>query len=161
MIDCIRLLGSPPKIELMCSSDTHVLPPLPSPPLHYCGSISSAFTIPIASLVFAGFSVIQWWASVGIVACYWSAGEDSHAEDYYSCIEALSGDGAAVPSTLQLAFKANAMHKRPSENLQAPLEVILQLCAATSTSLKSCVTDLLQDNTSSTETELHQVSVLL
>ena len=107
--------------------------------------------------MFTGFSVIQWWASVGIVACYWSAGEDSHAEDYYSCIEALSGDGAAVPSTLQLAFKANAMHKRPSENLQAPLEVILQLCAATSNSLKSCVTDLLQDNTSSTETELHQV----
>ena len=110
--------------------------------------------------MFAGFSVIQWWASVGIVACYWSAGEDSHAEDYYSCIEALSGDGAAVPSTLQLAFKANAMHKRPSENLQAPLEVILQLCAATSNSLKSCVTDLLQDNTSSTETELHQVILL-
>ena len=101
--------------------------------------------------------MIQWWASVGIVACYWSAGEDSHAEDYYSCIEALSGDGAAVPSTLQLAFKANVMHKRPSENLQAPLDVILQLCAATSNSLKSCVTDLLQDNTSSTETELHQV----
>lgn len=97
---------------------------------------------------------------MGIVACYWSAGEDSHAEDYYSCIEALSGDGAAVPSTLQLAFKANAMHKRPSENLQAPLEVILQLCAATSNSLKSCVTDLLQDNTSSTETELHQVILL-
>ena len=108
-----------------------------------------------------GFSVIQWWASVGIVACYWSAGEDGHAEDYYSCIEALSGDGAAVPSTLQLAFKANAMHKRPSENLQAPLEVILQLCAATSNSLKSCVTDLLQDNTSSTETELHQVHGML
>ena len=108
----------------------------------------------------AGFSVIQWWASVGIVACYWSAGEDSHAEDYYSCIEALCGDGAAVPSTLQLAFKANVMHKRPSESLQAPLDVILQLCAATSNSLKSCVTDLLQDNTNSTETELHQVSCM-
>ena len=110
--------------------------------------------------VCTGFSVIQWWASVGIVACYWSAGEDSHAEDYYSCIEALCGDGAAVPSTLQLAFKANVMHKRPSESLQAPLDVILQLCSATSNSLKSCVTDLLQDNTSSTETELHQVSCM-
>lgn len=39
-----------------------------------------------------GFTVIQWWSAVGLVACYWSTGEDKAAEDYYACIDGLSGD---------------------------------------------------------------------
>ena len=107
---------------------------------------------------FIGFSAIQWWASVGIVACYWSAGEDSRAEDYYPFIEATSGDGAAVSTVLQLAFKAYRMHKRPNDSVPAPLDVMLQLCAMTSNSLQTAVNDLLQDRTTSTENELNQVS---
>ena len=34
-----------------------------------------------------GFELIQWWASIGIVACYWSVGEYSAAEEYYTTIE--------------------------------------------------------------------------
>ncbi len=103
--------------------------------------------------------MIQWWASVGLVACYWSAGEDSAAEDYYANIEALSGDSAPVPTALHLAFKANRLQRRPTESVPTPVEVLLQLCSLTSNSLKMCVTDVLQDHTSSTENELHQVCV--
>ena len=34
----------------------------------------------------------QWWAEVGVVACHWSAGEDSEAESYYATIESMLGD---------------------------------------------------------------------
>lgn len=104
--------------------------------------------------------MIQWWASVGIVSCYWLAGKESLAEDFYPYIEALSGEmGAAVPSALQLAFKANRMYKRPSGSgaTKVPLQVVLQLCATTSNSLEGSVANLLQDHSNSTETELHQV----
>ena len=40
----------------------------------------------------AGFAVIQWWASVGLVACHWTAGEDQEAEAYYPAIEGMLGD---------------------------------------------------------------------
>ena len=103
--------------------------------------------------------MVQWWASVGIVSCYWLAGKDQCAEDYYSNIEALSGEmGAAVPSALLLSFKANRMYKRPRNASRVPLEVVLQLCATTSNSLEGSVANLQQDHTSSTENELHRVS---
>ena len=103
--------------------------------------------------------MIQCWASIGIVSCYWLAGNDSYAEDYYSNIESLSGEmGAAAPSALQLAFKANRMYKRPNIANKVPLEVVLQLCATTSISLERSVANLLQDHSKSTENELHQVS---
>ena len=38
-----------------------------------------------------------------------------------------------------------------------PVKVLLQLCSCASDDLKICVTDVLQDHTNSTETELHQV----
>ena len=103
--------------------------------------------------------MIQWWASVGLVSCYWLAGEESAAEDYYPNIEALSGEmGAAVPSALQLAFKANRMYKRPGQTgSKVPLDVVLQLCATTSNSLEGSVANLLHDHSDSAETELHQV----
>lgn len=115
--------------------------------------------------------MIQWWASVGIVSYYWLAGKESLAEDYYPNIESLSGEmGAAVPSALQLAFKANRMYKRPSNGTntsapvtttnKVPLDVVLQLCNTTSTSLEGSVANLLQDCSNSTETELHQVRFL-
>ena len=50
-----------------------------------------------------GFSVIQWWASVGVVTCHWSAGEYSMAEDYYPCIDALAGDRYAPAAAWFLA----------------------------------------------------------
>lgn len=108
----------------------------------------------------AGFTVVQWWASVGMVSCYWLAGKESMAEDYYPNIEALSGEmGAAVPSALQLAFKANRMYRRPSSRAtKVPaLQVVIQLCATTSNALEGSVANLLQDHSNSTETELHQV----
>lgn len=40
----------------------------------------------------AGFAVIQWWASLGLVAYHWTAGEDQEAEAYYSTIEGMLGD---------------------------------------------------------------------
>ena len=40
-----------------------------------------------------------------------------------------------------------------------PVKVLLQLCSCASDDLKICVTDVLQDHTNSTETELHQVCV--
>lgn len=105
-----------------------------------------------------GFTVIQWWASVGLVSCYWLSDEDSAAEDYYPSIEAISG--AAVPSALQLAFKANRMYKRPGHTgSKVPLDVVLQLCATTSNSLESSVANLLHSHSSSAETELHQVRI--
>ena len=110
-----------------------------------------------------GFTVVQWWASVGIVSCYWLSGNDSSAECYYANIEALSGEmGAAVPSALQLAFKANRLYKRPDSNnsKKVPVQLVLQLCATTSNSLKSSVANLLQDQSNSTEVELHQVSTV-
>ena len=101
--------------------------------------------------------MIQWWASVGMVSCYWSAGKEDLAEDYYPSIEALPGEMA-----LQLAFKANRMYKRPAGSgttatAKVPLEVVLQLCATTSNTLESSVANLLQNHSHSTETELHQV----
>lgn len=104
--------------------------------------------------------MVQWWASVGIVSCYWLAGKDSYAEDYYPNIESLSGEmGAAVPSALQLAFKANRMYKKPATAAKAvPLDIILQLCATSTTALESSVANLLQDHSNSTESQLHQVS---
>lgn len=104
--------------------------------------------------------MIQWWASVGIVSCYWLEGKESLAEDYYPNIEALSEEmGAAVPSALQLAFKANRMYKsRPNGAASVPLEVVLQVCGTTSNSLESSVANLLQDHSNSTENELHQVT---
>lgn len=110
--------------------------------------------------VHAGFTVVQWWASVGMVSRYWLAGKESMAEDYYPNIEALSGEmGAAVPSALQLAFKANRIYRRPSSKAtKVPaLQVVVQLCATTSNALEGSVANLLQDHSNSTETELHQV----
>lgn len=110
-----------------------------------------------------GFPVIQWWASVGIVSCYWLSGKGSSAEDYYPNIEALSGEmGAAVPSAIQLAFKANRKYRSPANSSSdssstVPLQVVLQLSATTSNSLKSSVANLLQDHSNSTDNELHQV----
>ena len=103
--------------------------------------------------------MIQWWASVGVVSCYWLAGKESLAEDYYPYIEAPSGEmAAAVPSALQLAFKANRMYRRPSNSIaKVPLQVVTELCATTSNSLEGSVANLLQDHSNSTETELHQV----
>lgn len=111
--------------------------------------------------LFLGFTVIQWWASVGLVSCYWLSGEESAAEDYYPNIEALSAEmGAAVPSALQMAFKANRMYKRPGHTgSKVPLDVVLQLCATTSNSLESSVANLLHNNSNSAETELHQVRI--
>ena len=40
-----------------------------------------------------------------------------------------------------------------------PVKVLLQLCSCASDDLKICVTDVLQDHTNSTETELYQVYV--
>ena len=110
----------------------------------------------LLSIHLSGFTAIQWWSSVGIVASYWSSGDDTKAENYYSTIEALPGDGSAVISTLHLAFKANQTFKKRGET---PLEVILQLCNMTGNSLITSVTDQLQDHFSSTENELHRVSV--
>lgn len=106
--------------------------------------------------------MIQWWASVGIVSCYWLADKESSAEDYYPNIEAVSEEmGAAVPSALQLAFKANRMYKRgpngKGSSPKVPLQVMFELCATTSNSLESSVANLLQDHSNSTQTELHQV----
>ena len=41
-----------------------------------------------------------------------------------------------------------------------PVKVLLQLCSCASDDLKICVTDVLQDHTNSTETELHQVCLV-
>ena len=109
--------------------------------------------------------MIQWWASVGIVSCYWLSGQDSSAEDYYPNIEALSSEmGAAVPSAIQLAFKANRKYKSlcssdsgGCSSNKVPLQVVLKLCATTSNSLKGSVTNLLQDHSNSTDSELHHV----
>ena len=98
---------------------------------------------------------------MGLVACYWSAGEDQAAEDYYASIEGISGDNAPVPTALHLAFKANRLHRRPTDSTQTPVDLLLQLCGVTSNALKMCVTDVLQDHSSSTENELHQVCVCL
>lgn len=105
-----------------------------------------------------GFPVLQWWASVGLVSCYWLMGKESLAEDFYPNIEALSDEmGAAVPSALQLAFKASRMYKRPSGATKMPLEVVIQLCATTSNSLEGSVANLMQDHSNSAQTRLYQV----
>ena len=36
--------------------------------------------------------MIQWWSAVGLVGYYWSTGKDKAAEDYYACIDGLTGD---------------------------------------------------------------------
>ena len=92
---------------------------------------------------------------MGIVASYWSLGFDSRAESFYSTIEGQAGDGSAIPSTLQLAFKTALTHKRDSS-----IEVLLQLCSMTSNSLTSSVSELLNDNFTSTENQLYRVSYL-
>ena len=53
------------------------------------------------------------------------------------------------------------MFRRPrdGEGEGMPVKVLLQLCSCASDDLKICVTDVLQDHTNSTETELHQVCV--
>ncbi len=106
--------------------------------------------------------MVRWWASVGIVSCYWLSGKDSSAESYYANIEALSGEmGAAVPTALQLAFKANRLYKRTegSSKMKVPVQLVLELCATTSNSLKGSVANLLQDQSNSTDNELNQVSL--
>ena len=42
--------------------------------------------------VMAGFGVIQWWASLGLVAGHWTAGENQEAELYYTNIEGMLDD---------------------------------------------------------------------
>ena len=68
---------------------------------------------------------------------------------------------APVRTALHLAFKASRMFRRPrdGEGDGMPVKVLLQLCSCASDDLKICVTDVLQDHTNSTETELHQVCV--
>lgn len=39
-----------------------------------------------------GFDVIEWWASIGLVACYWYMGKDSLAQEHYASIDGISGD---------------------------------------------------------------------
>ena len=46
----------------------------------------------MVAICIAGFAAIQWWASLGLVACYWTAGEDQEAKAYYSLIEGMLGD---------------------------------------------------------------------
>jgi hypothetical protein len=90
-------------------------------------------------------------------------GKENLAEDYYPYIEAPSGEmGAAVPSALQLAFKANRMYKRPpssgNSTTKVSLQVLVQLCATTSNSLEGSVANLLHDHSNSTDTKLNQVT---
>ena len=68
---------------------------------------------------------------------------------------------APVRTALHLAFKASRMFRGPreGEGEGMPVKVLLQLCSCASDDLKICVTDVLQDHTNSTETELHQVCV--
>ena len=68
---------------------------------------------------------------------------------------------APVRTALHLAFKASRMFRRPrdGEGDGMPVKVLLQLCSCASDDLKICVTDVLQDHTNSTETELHKVCV--
>ena len=68
---------------------------------------------------------------------------------------------APVRTALHLAFKASRMFRRPrdGEGEGMPVKVLLQLGSCASDDLKICVTDVLQDHTNSTETELHQVCV--
>lgn len=101
---------------------------------------------------------------MGLVSCYWLSDEESAAEDYYHNIEALSREmGAAVPSALQLAFKAKRTSKQSAGQQQqqggarVALDVLLQLCATTSNALEGSVANLLHDQSNSAETELHQV----
>ena len=130
----------------------------------------------------AGFAVIQWWASLGLVAGHWTAGEDQEAEPYYPTIEGMLGDrcvcayslfeplfidslmfscSTPVPTALHLAFKALRLHKRPHGNQATPTDTLLHLSAVTSNALQTCVTDVLQDHSDSVESELHQLGLLL
>ena len=137
-----------------------------------------------------GFAVIQWWASLGLVAGHWTAGDDQEAEAYYPTIEGMLGDRSVVimdaffcsigvqikgvslyisvlfhstpvPTALHLAFKALRLHKRPHGNQATPTETLLHLCGVTSNALQTCVTDVLQDHSDSVENELHQLGLLL
>ena len=76
-----------------------------------------------------------------------------------SCTHKFS---APVRTALHLAFKASRMFRRPrdGEGDGMPVKVLLQLCSCASDDLKICVTDVLQDHTNSTETELHQVCLV-
>jgi len=80
------------------------------------------------------------------------SGKEAEAEEYYHTIEGESGDGSAVPSTLQLALKTVLSHKK-----QDSVEVVLHLCSMTSNSFSSAVSELLHDNFSSTENQLYRV----
>ncbi len=101
-----------------------------------------------------GFAGLQWWCSVGLVACGWLSGTEPHS--YYTTIEGGSGDESAVTYTLQLAFKTGLTHRRG-----ATQEVLAQFTSLTSNSLTVSVSELLQDNFSSTENQLHRASHFL
>ncbi len=88
------------------------------------------------------------------MACGWLSGVEP--QSYFSTIEGGSGDESAVAYTLQLAFKTCLTHKRGCSE-----EVLIQLASVTSNSLTVSVSELLQDNFSSTENRLHRVSYSL
>jgi hypothetical protein len=165
--------------ELLCEAfNTLLLPPVPSSPappsteatheqFKYTLSLAKEATASLLashgspSSCVSGFAVIQWWASLGLVAGHWTAGEDHEAQPYYSTIEGMLGDSTPVPTALHLAFKALRLHKRPHGNQATPTETLLQLCGVTSNALRTCVTDVLQDHSDSVENELHQLGLLL
>ncbi|CAI8017124.1 Sterol regulatory element-binding protein 1 [Geodia barretti] len=167
--------------ELLCESfNTLLLPPVPpsSPPTQpstdatreqfkYILSLTKEATSSLLaghgspSSCVSGFAVIQWWASLGLVAGHWTAGDDQEAEAYYPTIEGMLGDSTPVPTALHLAFKALRLHKRPHGNQATPTETLLHLCGVTSNALQTCVTDVLQDHSDSVENELHQLGLLL
>eukprot|EP00731_Ephydatia_muelleri_P025449 Em0017g532a len=55
-----------------------------------CANIRSVGTVLDTSD--SGFDVIEWWASIGLVACYCYMGTDSLAQEHYASIDGISGD---------------------------------------------------------------------
>ena len=109
----------------------------------------------------SGFDVIEWWASIGLVACYWYMGKDSLAQEHYASIDGISGDSSPVRTALYQSFMAARLHHPTSKDAHPPVEHLLQLCSLTSDILKTCVRDILQENSSTAEGGLHQLGLLL
>ncbi|KAL5459850.1 hypothetical protein EMCRGX_G033233 [Ephydatia muelleri] len=109
----------------------------------------------------SGFDVIEWWASIGLVACYWYMGKDSLAQEHYASIDGISGDSSPVRTALYQSFMAARLHHPTTKDVQPPVEHLLQLCTLTSDILKTCVRDVLQENSNTAEGGLHQLGLLL
>ncbi|KAL5479564.1 hypothetical protein EMCRGX_G023100 [Ephydatia muelleri] len=71
-----------------------------------CANIRSLGTVLDTSD--SGFDVIEWWASIGLVACYWYMGKDSLAQEHYASIDGISGDSDILKTCVREALQENS-----------------------------------------------------